>query len=314
MPVANNVPAPRKLYKYRQFDNNALRMLCEANVYYADPRTFNDPLDCDPTMKKGVTLRDFEQLCIQMLNAEYLRNHPNEPDAGNTKADERLNYLRYMTTEVSNGLRDAAARQYYALLLSSEIKRLLNAEMAPRGIFSVSTKWNNSLMWSHYACGHSGICIEFDAENHQCQNLRQVRYSSNAVVEARDLIQWKLHHSEEAESRVFDTYYLAKSSAWSYESEWRDISQTTGFQSMPFRISGIYFGLKCEHWARASIVKLLGDSPGEPDAYYEMERVPGKSHLRRRRLDNEDIAEMKATAIRYSPLLIFEPLPGFEDQ
>jgi len=42
---------PPKLYKYRRFDVFCLRLLTQAEVSYSDPRTFNDPLDCDPTIE-----------------------------------------------------------------------------------------------------------------------------------------------------------------------------------------------------------------------------------------------------------------------
>ncbi|RIK77032.1 MAG: hypothetical protein DCC67_13120 [Planctomycetota bacterium] len=304
------MPTPDKLYKYREFGNATLRMFSEATVYYADPRTFNDPLDCDPTLKKGVTLEELEGLCRAMLEAEQERNYPAAAATRQAKADERISYLRYMATEVGDYRTDVKASRYYTLQLGSEVKRLLAAEMAPRGVLSLSAKWDSSLMWSHYASGHNGICLEFDMQGHQCQNLRKVRYSPHAIVEAGDLIQWKLHESHTAAQRVFDTYFLTKASAWKYEQEWRDVSQTTGIQPMPFRLSGIHFGLKCEHWIRASIVKLLANSPGEPDAYFEMTRIPGRSDLGRRQLDDDDIEEMKATAIRSSPLLDFHPIPG----
>ena len=35
-------------------------------------------------------------------------------------------------------------------------------EMNRRGVLSFSSKWNNPLLWSHYADKHKGICLGFD--------------------------------------------------------------------------------------------------------------------------------------------------------
>jgi len=42
---------PKKLYKYRKFNTSTLRLLSQAEVYCADPQTFNDPLDCRPVIR-----------------------------------------------------------------------------------------------------------------------------------------------------------------------------------------------------------------------------------------------------------------------
>jgi len=33
------------------------------------------------------------------------------------------------------------------------------------GIFSLSRRWNSTLMWSHYSLSHSGFCIGFNSEH-----------------------------------------------------------------------------------------------------------------------------------------------------
>ncbi len=43
-----NKPVPAILYKYRAFSINSLDSLINDTVYLADPKTFNDPFDCQP--------------------------------------------------------------------------------------------------------------------------------------------------------------------------------------------------------------------------------------------------------------------------
>lgn len=69
MPDETRLPPrlPAKLYKYRPFHVNTLRAMTEAEIFYAWPATFNDPLDCDPTLEVDIGRASLEQLLIAML-------------------------------------------------------------------------------------------------------------------------------------------------------------------------------------------------------------------------------------------------------
>jgi hypothetical protein len=49
--VAASAKAPNRLYKYRSFSNLTLEMLVADTLYFADPSSFNDPLDTKPTLE-----------------------------------------------------------------------------------------------------------------------------------------------------------------------------------------------------------------------------------------------------------------------
>lgn len=51
MPVA----PPKVLYKYRHFNARSIESLCVDTVHFADPSTFNDPLDCRPNVEADCT-------------------------------------------------------------------------------------------------------------------------------------------------------------------------------------------------------------------------------------------------------------------
>jgi hypothetical protein len=40
---------PKRLYNYRAFSNLTRDMLVADNLFFADPSTFNDPLDTNPS-------------------------------------------------------------------------------------------------------------------------------------------------------------------------------------------------------------------------------------------------------------------------
>lgn len=51
---------PKRLYKYRTFDARTLESLVDDKVYYANPNTFNDPLDSRPSLQTDLSLPELE--------------------------------------------------------------------------------------------------------------------------------------------------------------------------------------------------------------------------------------------------------------
>ena len=222
---------PRNLYKYCSFGVNSLGLLSNEEVYYANPQSFNDPLDCDPTVQLDTDRASIEKLCIQMLAAAY-----GKPHALKAIADHQ-----HMSTEYGNYNTDHKAEEYYVQRLGSEIKLLLDGEMAWLGVLCMAERWDSPLMWSHYADKHRGLCIEYDLTENACPQIKPVDYSSPRSIKVTELMQWKFHKSAEAEQSVRDTYFFAKSSQWRYEKEWRHIHPSHGVSDAPFKISGVYF-------------------------------------------------------------------------
>ncbi len=82
-------------------------------------------------------------------------------------------------------------------------------------IFSMSAIYNNSLMWSHYADGHRGICVGFSTETDgEWFGLAEpVRYTDELPIV--DLT------SQGSPRKNFESVALCKETRWSYEEEWR---------------------------------------------------------------------------------------------
>jgi hypothetical protein len=209
---------PRKLYKYRPFDVFCLRILTDAEASYSDPRCFNDPLDCDPTIEIDIGREAIERLCYP-----FLRKRMSKGDAER----EIINY-RYLASEDGDYRTNHDAENYLKRMLGHRIKRELDQELGTKGVFSLSEHWDSALMWSHYANYHRGICIEFDTAELLHPNLKPVNYRAPRSIRASDLLAWKQQNSAEAAQRILDTYFYAKAAPWRYEREWRDLGDTNG--------------------------------------------------------------------------------------
>ena len=85
-------------------------------------------------------------------------------------------------------------------------------------------------MWSHYACGHTGVCLAFDSNNAFFQEARKVTYQTQYPVLSFDWFSENLTNSlgvngEEKKSaghlELERALFLTKAAHWKYEAEWR---------------------------------------------------------------------------------------------
>jgi Protein of unknown function (DUF2971) len=88
---------------------------------------------------------------------------------------------------------------------------------------SNARKADNTLMWSHYAESHTGVCLEFDCRIRHFGAAIRVHYYKN----------YPAHDLSDNDLATALLPWLAKSDAWSYEDEFRIISQNTGANPPP---------------------------------------------------------------------------------
>ena len=103
------------------------------------------------------------------------------------------------------------------------------------GCLSLSAKPDSLLMWAHYADSHRGICIELaPIRDGFVGRALPVHYSD-------DIPKVNFYTSNKFE--IAKASILTKSTAWSYEEEYRLIEPSYGLKDMPKgQISGIIFG------------------------------------------------------------------------
>lgn len=242
-----NHPVPHKLYKYRAFDVFCLRLLTHGEIKYSNPRAFNDPLDCNPTIEVDITRADLERLCYIFLCRTQSKD----------QARQAVCDYRVAAGEHCDPTIDPHAENELKHMLGRRIKDEVDMELGSQGVLSLSERWDSILMWSHYADHHKGICIEFDTTEVSHPDLGPVSYRSPRRIRASDLLAWKHHHSAEAEQRIRSIYFLSKAGQWRYEKEWRQVNDASGITKPQFRITAIYFGLQCDAAVIQSVVKLL---------------------------------------------------------
>lgn len=182
---------------------NWKRIFTHNELYFPSPSKFNDPFDCRVDF-------DIDLKCSKSDVKKYLE-----------KAQRNMS----TPIDIKRILNDEEE-------LRRNIKRLAREELQPElekqmGILSLSEKNYDILMWSHYADGHRGFCLEFDgAALHNWKYCQPVNYDENFLPfgEFCDALPELNDNNQKKSMRAF---VLRKSSHWKYESEWRVIVNVT---------------------------------------------------------------------------------------
>lgn len=142
------------------------------------------------------------------------------------------------------------------------------------GVSSLTTSYNNPLMWSHYGDSHRGICIEYDfrevIKNEDIKIfLDEIIYTEQRVtIDSKLLDNIDLNNIESRGKldilRFFIKGLFTKHKIWEYETEWRSvifIDEANNY-SRELRlnnISAIYLGNKMDKETMNEVVSLLVD-------------------------------------------------------
>ena len=121
-------------------------------------------------------------------------------------------------------------------------------------------------MWSHYANGHNGICIELSA---RALGHADFFGQASAVTYQEDLPVVD-YFRDKPMDKVRKAVYT-KSSAWFYEREYRLVvtqpSASRFFDFDPLLLTGVYLGCKVSEEDCQRVADWLKRRPGMPALY-----------------------------------------------
>jgi hypothetical protein len=142
--VLGEIALPKTLYKYRDWNSKFHRQIIEKQIaYFASPGTFNDPFDCKIPVRYDINSdKQLEDIYYRVIKA----THQNESDEKIRKFSKRWVH----EGPISPDSFKKNDQEYFDNL---------NKRM---GIFSVSGRNNDILMWGHYSNSHKGFCVGFD--------------------------------------------------------------------------------------------------------------------------------------------------------
>lgn len=214
---------PEKFYKYRPMNTLELvqrveKIVLHNEIFFAPPSSFNDPFDLKPVFS---------------LDAPPERQR-----------EDYLRLSRQFQPHLSDVQHNAEADNVMAKSLNAEniadttavIQSMHAHALTGVGVFCVSTKRDDILMWSHYADSHKGVCLEFDGMSPLMARAQKVDYSPKRVP---------INQYADDSMAKMEKAMLTKSECWTYEAEWRLLRLEDGPGSVQYRpsnLTGIILG------------------------------------------------------------------------
>jgi hypothetical protein len=193
------------LYHYEGFNSAYLEdCLVEQRIHCSDPANLNDPWDCRPWFNENA----LEDPKVREDFMEWLFSFtPSAP----VPEDQLELYKESLRN-------DPVARKE----LLGKFSRGFMAMIPGRWrIYCLTPVAHSTLMWSHYADNHRGICLEFSTDHSLFGSAQKVEYLSSYPG-------W---NPKALMDRTSPHMLLSKSSDWSYEKEYRIVGLGEGVPS-----------------------------------------------------------------------------------
>ena len=212
-----------------------LENLMNRIVWFSRPEKFNDPYD--PAPPYPAELNDDE---LQIVYDCFSKRIP-----GKEEGDARF-------------LRDGKVNNEFKLLTVKVLKEIVTEELNVKdiGIACFSSLHDELLMWSHYADGHGGFCLEFDTNYPPFNLAHEVGYSkAYPLMNLADMI---TNQSSKSDPYGLRKLFLTKSNQWTYEAEWRVFNnRDTGITYDKSALTAIYFGSEMSTEHRRLVAQLI---------------------------------------------------------
>ncbi len=194
----DNKAEPQLLYKYYKFDEDhpeyTEEIFTKNKIYLPSPKEFNDPFDSKVGLIYDATKKEWKQYLLQV----YKRRRP----------------------DLTRKQRFAEVDQIIKKGLYKEIPDNLGYSFLDQmGVFCMSAKKNDILMWSHYSTSHAGFCLEFNATTEFFGRSQKIIYKQNYPA---------VNFFRSSQQAKTEASLLTKAIFWEYEQEWRIIEHNKG--------------------------------------------------------------------------------------
>jgi hypothetical protein len=229
-------PPGELIYKYVDLDT-AEKIIEGHSLKFSSPTTFNDPFDLNNSLIDfSGTKRDFKSLIDQ---AKGSMNH-----------SERKKLLNESVKRPEN--------------IFKAYNQAFNKERETCGISCFSKSFNKTLMWSHYADKHKGVCLGFSInplDNGYDFLMLCVKYAH----EIKPLNYFKKRNV------VLFNWLFTKSHVWSYEEEARLYLNRNGLVNFGKEcLKEIHFGVRTPKESIEKIKQLLKKNKYSVDRFTKM--------------------------------------------
>ena len=231
MKSLNPVAWPDRLCKYAQADSKyTVETINEGTLYFSNPSTFNDPFDCNsrhllgehPTAEQvkdvlreiNGKVRELDHAAQQALVRHYdLYWDSGGRGGGKPFAPSPPDQSKRLRSILKDAIEAAMSKSRFeaAEAAHDALSRFIGDNW---GICCLSARNDSTLMWSHYAGKHTGICLEFDTTDARLFR-KTLGISAHKVAYYPDV---------STASGFVERLLATKADDWRYEREYRYVS------------------------------------------------------------------------------------------
>ena len=175
------------------------------------------------------------------------------PTQLNDPFDCRVNIARSLTRAIDKASGESKSKLSGILVLLDRFATKFQEDVAGLGVFSFSSEMMNTVMWSHYADGHRGVCLYYELPTKVLDygvngvvGVSPVEYANDALTEwfLSDAIDLADAGFKELQIELMKKVLTIKSEDWKYENESRLLSSAVGaIDIAPAYLKQICFGL-----------------------------------------------------------------------
>lgn len=257
-------PLPKFLYKYQPCTSHSLENLAAHRIWFSTPDMFNDPFDCNFDINlQNPTTEETTSIINRMEDNQV-------PGVDLSDRFYPAVAEQYKTNGQANFLAETRLQEILPFLKECVFERERNKIYTKWGVACFTVKKLDTLMWSHYADGHRGFCLEFDTSS---QLLQRGQGSSGAlrVQYRKNYPVFKLATIFDQQENVVEEILTTKGCSFRREREYR-IVRSTGQESVhydPAILRAVYFGANITHEKQFKIADAL---KGTHTKFYRMKK------------------------------------------
>ncbi len=191
---------PPILYKYFVFNEHTRHIFENNEVYFHSPDMFNDPFDSKVRIIYEGSDEERRSRLVQAWQSAGLKGG--------------LDDMQARARECVKGGKDVTTVVEASRISEEQTWRWM-------GIFCMTAKKDNILMWAHYAGRHKGFCLGFRTDDDFFKEIYRVKYPPDGKRPCCNAIR-RFEPKEVADAT------LTKAKDWEYEEEYRIIDHRGG--------------------------------------------------------------------------------------
>lgn len=295
------IEQPEKVYRYRKFSELTIDSLCLDELYFAPPNTFNDPMDCQPTVVADSSKQELKEILSELITrrvksetmATLRKAKLDGMDVDSRSSLSAQNAAARALANIAYNARNPDYEEHNISVDEAEYSILtwdIQAELLKqydKGVCCFSSTPDCSLLWSHYGDQHRGVCIGYTLDRTPKPLLHKVIYDDNRTLHTSLIARAMLSTDTVAKEVLNSSVLLRKASPWRYESEWR-LFDSVGLHDSPLAMMEITFGLRCPNTIIHTIVNALENRKNRIN-FYRMSQVRGSYALTRTAVNLSEI-------------------------